>query len=220
MSKVITSVALEPLNKALGLAGAGDSQTELMDGTVDQVIDVGQISRRGGTLAGTGGVFRCVLRNIHTTSETVSSSWQPYLPAAAGVNAPYPSPVSDNFDVYLIGASLQRSSGAASMSVGALSLTNVLQGFGIDSAGAGIVSTSVFTIATWDDIITAMSPNFARTVKRLPYKTIGLRIPRKGAIASPFLSFTTVSGGATAGEFDCIMLMGIFPVALGQDIAV
>lgn len=203
------------MNKALGIAGSGDSQTELLDGTVDQVLDVGQIARRGGTLAGTEGIFRCILRNVHAGAGDIFSSWQPYLPGETGLIAPYPTPVPDDLDVWLLGASVESVSGGGSLVGAALRLTQIQQGFGIDDSAAAVVSNSVFTVAWWNTHIGILAPPFMATQSLQPFKPINLRIPRKGAIASPFLSFGSQSDGINT--FDCVMMMGLFPVALGQD---
>ena len=218
MAKIINSSALEPANKALGIAGSGDSQTELLDATVDQVLDVGQIARRGGTLAGTEGVFRVVLRTNHTDVETVATSFQPYSPGT-GVVAPYPDPVPDGFDIWLLATSLERVSGGGSISAAELRLTNVQQGFGVDDAGVAVVSTSVFHLTFWDALEGGMSPAFGNIVNQAKsFQKVGIRIPRKGAIASPFIVFSAASTGSVV--IDALMLLGIFPVSLGQDIAV
>lgn len=220
MAKVINSAYLEPLNKALGLAGAGDSQTELLDGTVDQVLDVGQIARRGGTLAGTTGVFRVILRVINAGTGTVITSYQPYEPGETGLVAPYPNPVPDLFDLWLIGASIERVSGTGTLNAARLQLTNIQIGFGIDSVGvSAAASTSVITLASWDSISAAIEPRYGLSQLANPFQKIGLRIPKKGAIASPFLSFA-VNVTAAAATFDGVLLIGILPAALGQDLAV
>lgn len=215
MPKIIDSQALGIVNKSLGLTGRGAAETELLDGTVDQVLDVGPIARRGGTLAGTEGVFRVVLRNIHAGAGDVSTSWQPYSSAAVGTFAPFPTPMPDNLDVWLLGASVQIVSGAGSLEHAALRLTNVQLGVGIDSAAAAIASTSVMTLAYWNTSLGFLSPSFAATQSRLPYKALNIRIPRKGAVASPFVVFGSQSSGVNS--IDAVLLVGVFPVALGQD---
>lgn len=219
MAKIINSQALEPANKALGIAGSGDSETELLDGDVNQTLDIIPIARRGGTLAGTDGIFRVALRTIHTDSEVLSVSWQPYLSAAAGVVAPFPSPVPDTFDVWLLGAALERVSAGGTITQAVLRMTQIQQGFGIDDTGAAVASTSVFALAFWDLMETAISPGFGNVNNNnYVWQRLAMRIPRKGAIASPFISFTCLS--ATTITVDCVMMVGLFPVALGQDVLV
>ena len=217
MAKVINSVALEPLNKSLGLAGAGDSQTELLDGVVDQVIEVGQIARRGLTLAGTEGIFRIVMRTIHAGAGDEATSFQPYQIGATGLIAPFPNPVPAGLDFWLIGASIQTDATNA-FDAAVIRLTNVQQGFGLDSAAAAVVSTAVFTLANWTGVSSAIAPPFGiSSGTTSPYKKINMRIPRKGAIASPFIVCETQALGAA--EFDFVLMCGLFPSALGQDLA-
>lgn len=219
MAKVINSAALEPANKALGIAGSGDSATELLDASIDQTLDVGQIARRGLTLAGTDGVFRVILRTIHAGAGDIFVAFQPYNAGLTdGTIPPYPLVMPDKFDVWLIGASVQIVSGAGLLEAAALRLTNIQQGFGADSAGAAVVSTSVLTVAFWNIGVGSLAPAFGVTQTRLPYKTINMRIPRKADVATPALSFGTQSSGVNV--FDCVIILGVFPVALGQDIAV
>jgi len=214
--KIVESQAFAPLNKTLGIGGSGDSETELLDGELVQTMEMGAIARRGRTIAGTEGLFRCVMRTVHTAAEVLTTSWQPYQPGATGTIAPYPNPVPDGFDVWLLGCSVERVSGNASISEAALRLTQVQQGFGIDDSAAAVVSTSVFTIAFWNSLELGIEPAYGVISSRgWPWKPVKIRIPRKGAIASPFLVFGAESGGTLT--VDCVMLIGIFPSALGQD---
>ena len=58
--KKIDSQALDVLQKALGLSGPGSPITELTDGVVDQVLEVGGVIRRSRTQAGTEGIHAAV----------------------------------------------------------------------------------------------------------------------------------------------------------------
>jgi len=216
VAKIINSTALEPINKALGIAGSGDSQTELMDGTVDQVLDVGPMARRGGTLAGTEGIFRVVLQNVHLGAGDLGVSWQPYSSAAAGVIAPFPAVVPDTLEVWILGASVEFN-GVGNFEFATLALTNVQQGFGIDDMGVAYASTDVFTLAYWQTSVRVLAPFFAAAVSANPFQRINLRIPRKGAIASPFIVFNSQADGVA--DVNLLMLVGVFPIGLGQDVA-
>lgn len=216
MPKLIDSQALGPLQKTLGLAGVGAGETELLDGVVDQVIDVGPIVRRGRTLAGTEGIFRAVLRNQHLDIQTLATSWQPYESSTVGLVAPYPSPVPAGLDVWLLGATVERAAGAGSITDCNLQLTNVQLGFAQNDLGAAVTPTTVYHLAFWNSLNTTGSTPFALTETRLPYKTLNMRIPRKGAIASPFIVFESTSTATV--HVDVLMLIGVFPSALGQDV--
>lgn len=221
MAKIVSSQALEPANKALGIAGSGDSQTEFQDGTLDQVLDMSQIVRRGRTIAATEGIFRAILRTIHTDTECVATSWFPYTPGATGIIAPYPDPVPDTLDIWLLGASLERSSGAGNITNAVMKLTNITQGFGIDSLGVAVVDTTPFYIAFWDTIEGSIAPGFGNVPgdnQVWDKPAGGIRIPRKGVISSPGIVFEACSNASV--EIDCTILFGIFPVALGQDASV
>lgn len=217
MAKIVSSTALAPLNKALGLAGSGDSQTELQDGILDQVLDVGPIARRGGSVSTSEGIFRVTLRNVHAGAGVLDTSWQPYTPAAAGRAAPYPTVVPDTLDFYLLGVSIERVSGGGALNDAAVRVTNLLLGFGIDNSGAGVVPTSVLTVAAYNGLNTAVTPVYGLLDSKQPFQKPMIRIPRRGAVASPFIVFNSDSSGIAT--FDCVMLVGLFPIALGQDAA-
>jgi len=219
VAKLINSQALEPLNKVLGLAGSGDSQTELIDGTVDQVLDVAPVVRRGGTAAGTGGIFRIALRTVHGAANEKAVSFQPYQPGSVGVVAPYPNPVPDTFDFWILQASCERVSGAGDLVGAQIRLTQVIQGFGLQDNATAFTSTAVMQLAAFGPVNASTDVEFfpvlgtGECVAR-----IGLRVPRKGVIASPFIVFDAVSDGIVT--IDCVMLCALFPLALGQDVAV
>lgn len=209
--------ALGVTNRALGLYGAtSPNETEFEDERVIQTVDVGDLIRRGRSPAGTEGIFRCVLRNQHVDINVLATSWQPYEANDNGATvAPYLTPMPRGFDVWLLGASVSVNTGAG-IDFARLSLTNVQLGFGINNSSVAVVPTTVFTLAFWNGMITAGSADFAVTETREPYKAINMRIPRKGAIASPFLVFESQSTATV--QIDCLMLIGVFPEGLGQDV--
>jgi hypothetical protein len=217
MAKTVDSQALAPVNKALGLAGSGDSRTELLDASLEQVLEVGPIVRRGRTVGPSEGIFRCTLRNIHAGAGSLSTAWQPYASPAAGLIAPFPSPVPDSLDVWVLGVCIQSILNQSNFNKGFLRLTNIVQGFGVDNLANAIVSTSIFTLATFDAIDNDVTPDFGITNAGLPYQPVNMRLPRKGAVASPFLRFDSDYSGV--GTAEMLLLMGLFPLALGQDAA-
>jgi len=218
MTKRIDSQALGVVTKSLGLTGAGAQVTELIDGTVDQVLDVGELARRGRTQGDIQGIFTPIFRNTHTDANTVSVAVDPYNVGTTIVVAPYPPEIGPGFDVWLIGASLRHSSGTASgFALGTLSLTVGTQSEGWGShAGSQILVAQPMRLAQWDSMATDVSAFGVLAGDRGPHERIGLRLPRGGG--GSILTFASVST-VTVGV-DCQLILGVFPVALGQDIAI
>lgn len=219
MAQKVKSDALSVVQRALGLTGTPASgDTEFLEGTLDQVIDVGPLVRRGRTLAGTGGIFRGILRNVHPGADSKSSGIAPYAALEANVVAPFPAVVPPEFDVWLLTAGVRRFTGSGALSRCFLVMTNVLQGFGINDSGAPVVGVNeIIPLAYWDDLQVS-TDTIGVTTSMGPLRKLGIRIPRIGVLpAAPVgLSFRSTSAGAAT--FDCLLLMGLFPVGLGQDV--
>ncbi len=219
MSKVIDSQALSVLQKALGLTGVGAQLTELMDSTVEQVLDITPVVRRGRTLAASQGIFRGVLRLTHTDAEDQQATWTPYTEVATNVVAPYITPVPEQFDIWLLSASLRRNSGTGTISAG-LELTNTRQGFGIDDGGAFFANNSTMPLAYWDTLVVTATQTFGVTggaEHREPWKKIMLRIPREANAAGQNVGIRFGNTSSATSVYHCVILFGIFPVSLGQD---
>jgi len=210
--KQVSSDALGLVQKAVGLAGRGAQITELLDGQLDQVLDVTSLIRRGRTQAATQGLYTPVLRNIHGAADSQASSAAPYA-LAAGEIAPWPVPVPDLFDVWLIGASVHQLSGTGTLSAMlTVNWTAAHQGWGVNQAGAAIVANVEKALAVWDALVTISVGAGILIGSNGPFAKIGLRLPRADDTTVIFRS--TSSAIAT---FDCQLMMGIFPVGLGQD---
>ena len=219
MTKRIDSDALGVLNRSLGLTGAGSQITELADGVVDQVIEVGQLARRGRTLADVQGIFTPTLRNTHTDAESIGNAINPYEVGGALAVAPYPSPVPAQFDLWLIGASVRIASGTAGgMADATLSLTvgTFSQGFGRTDAGALVLVSNQIRLAWWDATVSDGTAFGTLGGGQGAHQRIGLRLPRGGG--GSVLTFKSVS--TVTVEVDCQLIIGMFPIALGQDVVV
>jgi len=212
--KKMNSDALGILNKSLGLTGAGSRITELADGIVDQSIDIVPAVRRGRTLAKSGGIFTATLRNIHVGGTDELSQAFPYEVVPADVRPPYPSPMPAQFDIWLLGCSVTQISGTSTLSGALLILYPTAQiGWGEDSAGAPIVADALIPVAFWDSIrfAGAIALGMSAGSGQL-YRAINLRLPRSTNLQ---LQFRTRSNATST--YDCDMILGVFPVALGQD---
>ena len=212
--KKIDSDALGVLNKSLGLSGAGSPVTELTDGIVDQSIDIVPAVRRGRTLAGSGGIFTATLRNIHPGLGSVLSQALPYEVVPAIARPPYPTPMPAQFDIWLLSATVRQTGGAATLSGALFILYPTAQiGWGVDSLGVAVVADGLMPVASWDVIKGTGTISIGSNVGgSQTYQKIGTRLPR-----SPNLQLIFHSTASAITVFHCDMILGVFPVALGQD---
>lgn len=211
MTKIVDSDALAFVTRALGLTGAGAATTELIDGTVDQVLDIVPLVRRGRTFASTQGIFTGILQNVHTDAESLLTSVDPYEFGATGLVAPWPSPVPPQFDIWLLGAVVRRESGSGTFT-GILETHIAVQGWGIDDSGVAVVSTLGFPIVRWDAVVTETIVFGVTAGGELPYAPIGMRLPRSGESTLAFRSTSSLTS-----TYSCQVVLGLFPVSLGQD---
>lgn len=207
----IDSQALDVLAKALDLSGQGSPVTELTDGVVDQVIEVGPIIRRSRTQADTEGIYSAVIRNVHAAANSITATINPYNAGTTAI-APYPTPMPRGFDIWLLTAVVTQISGTGTVS--AALRVNVRAGqMGISSFGAATASNQ--NVAFWDTIV---DENILFAVKGgvpTPIQRIGMRLPRDPLTG---LVFSTTS--SAIASFDCYMMLGVFPSGLGQDVIV
>jgi len=219
MTKQITSQALELMTKALGLSGTGEQRTELLDGMVEQVIDITPVVRRSRTLAGTEGIMFGVLRNVHTDAESLVTTIDPYRVGATAAVAPYPPVVPDSLEVWILGATVARASGGGTLSA-LLDIQMRPQAFGIDDSGVAVVTGPAQPLAHWDTIVTEGFPFGILAGSDQPFAKIGLRVPRltTGAGNGPLLTFRTTS--SLTMTIQCVIAIAFTPIALGQDAVV
>jgi len=212
--KKITSDALQGLNKAIGITGAGAPETELIDGIVEQSLDVNPIIRRGRTIGIAQGLFRGVFENNHAGADSQVSVINPYN-ITTGRIAPFPGPVPDLFDLWLLYAMVRQASGTGTLG-GVLTLTYggpSARAFGIDEAGAAVDANFEFPIVHWDALVTVGALEFGVVAGSEEVNPqIGIRIPRTLSAA---IRFRTDSSAAAV--FVCQIVLGMFPASLGQD---
>jgi len=207
----IDSDALGIITKALGLAGAGAQITEFADGLLNQGLDIAPLIRRGRTQGVTGGWYYGIMRNVHTDAETLETIVDPFNVGTAAV-APYP-PIIDTsqFDVWLIGAGVRQDTGAGTLTARlAIDPRASSQGWGITDGDVVITDADNFAVAFWDSVIT-QTDEFALTEAGQPLVNFGLRLP-----SACTLRFSSTS--SLTATFTCKVLLGVFPIGLGQDI--
>lgn len=209
--KRIDSDALGMLNKALGITGNGSQFTELVDGIVEQNLDVTPIIRRGRTQTDTGGIYTAFLRNIHASGNSVTSVVPPYDLGAS--RAPFPGPpMPPQFDIWLFNAWVVQLSGSGTLSA-VLSLILPASRTGFSSTGGGLAQT--MPLAFWDALATEGVEFGLLNGTRGPMASINIRIPR-----GPGTDLQFASTSSAAATFDCFMTIGVFPAGLGQDCVV
>lgn len=214
--KKIDSDALGILNKALGLSGPGSQITELHDGIVDQALDVVPAIRRGRTIAGSTGIFSVVMRNIHAVANSQSSVLTPYEAGTTARVLPYPPAMPAQFDIWLFSAGVIQTVVAGTISASLrLQFRVAQQGLGINQAGGAVSQQLIQFLAFWDALATEGATFGLLAGSEEPVAKLNLRLPRDLGLTLAF--FSTSSDTAT---FECHMVLGVFPVSLGQDCAV
>ena len=213
MVKKIDSDALGILTKSLGLSGAGSPVTELTDGVVDQALSINEVVRRSRTQAGTGGIYTAVTRHVHTGATVIFSSIAPYNISSTLARPPWPTPMPVQFDIWLLGAALNIASGSGAISAAiGLQYDPAQRGWGVNDSGNLVTVTSTPRLAFWTSFVSALQGMGILASVGQPYQPIRMRLPRSD---NTLLTFGTVS--AADIEMDFEMLLGVFPVALGQD---
>jgi len=214
VTRKIISDALDQMNRVLDLAGGRPaSVTELEDGSVTQVVDINPIVRRSRTIGRTTGIFNCVLENVHGAGATSeSSSIDPYNAGGLNVNG-YPQPVPDDMDVWVLRVSVFISVATGSnLTTADYFLRTAAEQQGLSSDDGGLaVSAAIKNLPRyhWDTVTTSgavqngISGAFCYDVPE--------RI-RRGA------NFRFESVATNAVETQCVLVCGLFPIGLGQDV--
>ena len=215
MVKRIDSDALGVLNKSLGLTGAGSPTTELTDGVVDQFLQVNEIARRGRTLAGSAGVYNAMLQNVNTDAETILSTVDVYN-VPAGATSIWPTPIPAQFDVWLLAAAARRQSGTGTITaMFSIQLPASTRAFGIDDSGVAVAQTDPVGLVAFTGLISTSTIDLNQPGSFGPYKRFAIRIPRGSGASTGVLRWSTVSSATSTWNLN--MILGLFPVALGQD---
>jgi len=214
--KKIESGALQLANAALGLTGvSGLAQTEFEDSILGQQLDVTSIIRRGRTLGTTTGLVTMLIRNIHAVADTQLTAITPFVLGPTGLRGPMVSPIPKRFDLFLLNATLRQVSGSGTLS-GALFVDFPFDnlGFGIDSAGVAVVASDDVCVAFWD-AVTTETLEFGLLQQGGVIAQINMRLP-----TNPLTRIVFSTTSSAAATFDVNMRLGLFPITLGQDIAV
>ena len=205
--RTIDSGALVGIGKALGLSGGGAQTAQLDDALVNQTFAVDQVARRARTFG--DGLYHMVLRLSHGAGASDEvASLDPY--EAANTQNAFPSPVPDDYDLFLVGAGLEHVGGTAgNLDDAMLGLQSPIGVFaaGIDQAGSPLNQRAVVVpIGMWTGGLADAGSAFFGVVQPFMH----FRIPRGSTLVAR-------SGAAGSVTIEIAVLVGIFPKSLGQD---
>ena len=219
MTPFIDGPALKGVGDLLGLAGSAVSDvTEVDTRNLAQVLPVNEYIRRGQTPVASTGMFRCVMENVHGAADSEASTVDPYT--TEHVFHGYPSPVPSTLDFWVLRLHVMRASGAGDLTMANLRTgptnSNFMQGWGVDDGGAAVSSTDGFLLwagAAFNSTGGGNIPALAEIGTGKLTGDIGHRV-RRGSQ----LIFSSLSDGIVTARM--ILLCGLFPAGLGQDILV
>lgn len=214
MTQRIDSSALDETNRILGIQSSSVGRTDLEDGSVSQVLSVNDIVRRSRAQGVTEGWFYAVMQHIHTGAGELAALMNPYAPR--GVQGPaYPRDAPQRQrDFWVATASLTRVSGAGDLDGAAMFIDPqpAQLAWGVTNTGVATTDESEFPVARWIsgleetlDIAYGITGDGGATVR------LGLRIGR----GSRIIFRSQVDAAAT---INLMMIVGLFPAGLGQDL--
>jgi len=215
MGREIDSQALFTINRVLGLAGTGAAQqTILDDGDLTQVLDVNPFVRRGMTLASRTGIYFGIFRNVHGAGGLINNIINPYEAPNSRDGFPAVITVQSGLELWLLGASGERLSGAGGLDEGLLQIlfSSDQQAFGSDDSGGAVASSANLHVARWDGVSTATTTNALVMEDGSTFARIGIRLSRLAT------GLRFISDASAAATFQLNVMMGLFPTGLGQDV--
>ena len=208
--KRLSSDALTLVDRALGAGGVGggSQHTEFSDGVLDQVLEVGPIVRRSRSLAG---MYVASILMEHAGAGFLSHTINPYEPAAGNVGG-YPKVVPNDMELWLLGASLRRNSGAGTATALLLWQGELMGGFGITDSDVA-TTLDAMAIAAWDGTAVTMTGQKPRSISTdgRPFVQTNLRLQRGGAL------LTIMTTASDIADWKMTLMLGLFPLCLGQD---
>lgn len=213
MSKEVDSGALTLLNRSMNLAGRGSAHTLLLDGVLNQVIEVGGSVRRSLALAGSEGIWLGQLQCEHGGAGSEAVAIDPY--AVGGNGDPgFPVKLPNQFDLWLITAAVARDGGAGTgETILSVVFPAVARAFSRNNDGTSDARTDiVYPLARWDSIqgLAGLEPGVMEDGAVLA--NIGHRI-RRGC------KLQMNSNVGAAADIQINMVLGVFPATFGQDAA-
>jgi len=210
---LITTRLLTGIQQLVGGTPIGGI-TVLEDESVTQVLNVvPDVARRALSPAETGW-WIANLDNDHGAADAELSRINPY---SAGVDVPagsgYPLEVPLDQDVWLLGASVVRIGGVTDLVNASMLIDPVprQQAWGRDDAGVAVVASGEIPLALWGVLNEVLAVDMAILDGGGVFYRSAIRIPRNADIL-----FRTESAGIA--EFRLVIVLGLFPAGLGQDV--
>lgn len=174
-----------------------------------------EIRRRSKPLFAADAWMQVILENVHSGADAEQSVVDPYNAGDAAANG-FPAAVQEGFDIWLLAFQGIRSVGVGDITAAAVVVAPGIGTFaiGIDDQGAPLAvagSLNALGISTALESASTLIPAVLTWAGGETILYPKLRLPRGARIF-----FMTDSAGAA--EFQAILTMGIFPMAMGQDI--
>ena len=212
----LDSDALTLIQRQLGYSGVGDPRTTFLDSELAQIFDVGSGVRRARADIATGGWWFGILENVHLGADDMVSNINPYSGLQGfSANTFPPSVDPQKFDIWIHGAVLKRTAGVGFLTATLTYLTlERAMAFGKDDGGTVVAPQAVaIPMAFFDDVINTGANIYGiNAVSGQVYQRVNVRMPSQG-----FLQFESVSTNASTWQMSIIL--GLFPVGMGSDVA-
>jgi len=215
---LIEGSQLDVVQRLFGQAGAIAGLTVLQDDAIAQTLPVvPHVVRRGLTLASSSGIFTAVLENVHSAADNERTVIDPYAVGPLLQQGEWPGTVPAAWDIWIITAGIVRTAGAGDLTGGQLRFDSNAFGVGFtsDDAGAAITATNQPVLASWAVLNTLLG---SATTSAAVIGTGELHARIYQRIRRGFsLAWDTTSDAAAT--FRLWMTLGLFPAAMGQDVA-
>jgi hypothetical protein len=198
----IDSDALKLVLAALGRGTPATATRPLafQDELLQQTLDVRELIRRAGVVQNglDDGIWTMILSNTHAGATTESTGFN--VDSIGGTVAAFPQPIPANMDLWLLAASAK-----VGNAPGNFTDAYLVVGHGADYSLDG--SGAAFTLMnTWNATIGGLYIRQENDTNPRP----PLRLTRNASV-------TFVSTSSGAGDYQCHLVFGLFPRALGQD---
>lgn len=222
MTAELESGALEQVARSYDV-GEGAQTTQLDDGNISQVLPINEMNRRSRApfaSQGSKGLMVALLQNGHSVAGELQSFVMPYDPV--NTHNGYPSPIDPRqFDIWLLGASSRCNAGTGALvTFGLLGIDVPASLFSMSALASG----GPVAIAEQEQFLTGWG-NYAG------FPTVAGDVGSAGgAVANPASVWTPLhmrlptdqelvfrSEVTAATTVFCLVQLGIFPAAVGQD---
>lgn len=216
MSRIIDSAALDLINTVLGITGVGETEETIIDTrNVSQLLDLLPMVRRSMVLGTHAGIWQGDMTNVHAIADDTVSTIDVYAPGVAAIGA-FPSPLGKQYDVWLLSASMEETGaggGLAGALLKAVPTGQSNQAWGINDSGAQQTGIGQSVLGLWTGLDSSVTND--NPVGIMGDGLTNLRIAYR-ILRGTLITFTTEA--AAAATFRMRLMLGIFPVGLGQDV--